>query len=178
MAHAILGSMDLAQTSAPGPTLIRGSEAVLQVLRSEDVRYVFGNPGTTELPLLESLADAGDIRYVLALHEAVAAGMADGYAQATGRPSFVNLVRLVEARTWLDRALAEGSPGPDTRYWLLWSIGLVAAAQGDVAAARAANHEALALCEARSDLREMSRITALYRCTSRPSTLIVALPQT
>jgi benzoylformate decarboxylase len=61
----------------------RGSHAVIDVLRSEGVRYVFGNPGTTELPLLEALAEASDIQYVLALQEATAVGMADGYAQAT-----------------------------------------------------------------------------------------------
>jgi benzoylformate decarboxylase len=75
-------------------SLRRGSDAVVDVLRSEGARYVFGNPGTTELPLLEALADAPDIQYVLALHEATAVGTADGYAQVTGRPSFVNLHTL------------------------------------------------------------------------------------
>src|SRR4051795_13610111 len=68
-----------------------GRDAVLDVLRTEGVRHVFGNPGSTELPLLDALAGADDIGYVLALQEATAVGMADGYAQATGRPAFLNL---------------------------------------------------------------------------------------
>lgn len=68
-----------------------GAEALLEILETEQVRYIFGNPGTTELPLMDALGGDSRFNYVLALHESVAAGMADGYAQATGRPSFVNL---------------------------------------------------------------------------------------
>ena len=50
---------------------------------------MFGNPGSTELPFLEQFPD--DFRYVLGLHEGVAVGIADGYAQASGRPALVNL---------------------------------------------------------------------------------------
>ena len=64
---------------------------LLDVLRSEGVRHVFGNPGSTELPLIDALAEADDLRYVLGLQEATVVGMADGYALATGRPSFANL---------------------------------------------------------------------------------------
>ena len=69
----------------------RGAAIVLEVLRSEGARYVFGNPGTTELPLIDALFDAPDIRYVLALQEASAVAMADGYAQAACRPGVLNL---------------------------------------------------------------------------------------
>lgn len=69
----------------------QGRDVLLDVLRSEGVRHVFGNPGSTELPLLDALADADDLHYVLGLQEATVVGMADGYAQATGRPAFVNL---------------------------------------------------------------------------------------
>ena len=62
----------------------RGAAVLLEVLKSEGARYVFGNPGTTELPLIDALVDAPDIRYVLALQEASAVAMADGYAQAAG----------------------------------------------------------------------------------------------
>jgi benzoylformate decarboxylase len=64
---------------------------MLEVLRTEGVRHIFGNPGSTELPLIDALATADDLHYVLALQEATAVGMADGYAQATGRPAFLNL---------------------------------------------------------------------------------------
>lgn len=60
-----------------------------QVLRTHGIDTVFGNPGSNELPLLRDFPD--DFRYILALHEGSAVGMADGYALATGRPSLVNL---------------------------------------------------------------------------------------
>jgi benzoylformate decarboxylase len=65
--------------------------ALLAILRDEGVRNVFGNPGTTELPLLDALVDAPDLDYVLGLQEASVVAMADGYARATGRPAFVSL---------------------------------------------------------------------------------------
>ncbi|WLG98275.1 thiamine pyrophosphate-binding protein [Pseudomonas sp. FP198] len=69
----------------------RGADLFVEVLRSEGVRHVFGNPGTTELPLLDALSGVHDIHYVLGLQEASVVAMADGYAQASGRPAFVNL---------------------------------------------------------------------------------------
>src|SRR3954467_15278179 len=52
---------------------------------------IFGNPGTTELPLMDALATETDIRYVLGLQEAAIMAMADGYAQASGKLAVVNL---------------------------------------------------------------------------------------
>lgn len=69
----------------------RGADLYVEVLRSEGVRHVFGNPGTTELPLLDALSGVHDIHYVLGLQEASVVAMADGYAQASGRPAFINL---------------------------------------------------------------------------------------
>ncbi len=69
----------------------RGAALLLEVLRSEGVRYIFGNPGTTELPLIDALTETPDIAYILALQEASAVAMADGYAQAARRPAFLNL---------------------------------------------------------------------------------------
>ncbi|TQS45439.1 thiamine pyrophosphate-binding protein [Cryptosporangium phraense] len=66
-------------------------DALLEIVRSEGVRHVFGNPGTTELPFLEALVDAPDLPYVLGLQEGSVVAMADGYARATGRTAFVNL---------------------------------------------------------------------------------------
>ena len=67
------------------------ARALLEILRSEGVDRIFGNPGTTELPLLDALVDAPDLSYVLGLHEGGVVAMADGYARATHRPAFVNL---------------------------------------------------------------------------------------
>jgi benzoylformate decarboxylase len=69
----------------------RGAEVLLEILASEGVEYIFGNPGTTELPLMDALLKTPDIRYILALQEASAVAMADGYAQAARRPAFLNL---------------------------------------------------------------------------------------
>ena len=71
--------------------MVLGRDVLLEVLRTEGVTHVFGNPGSTELPLIDALADADDLHYVLGLQEATVVGMADGYAQATGRPAFLNL---------------------------------------------------------------------------------------
>src|SRR6186713_2094329 len=64
-------------------------EAVLQLLRAFGMTTIFGNPGSTELPLFRDFPQ--DFRYVLGLQEAVVVGMADGYAQATRNAAFVNL---------------------------------------------------------------------------------------
>ena len=63
--------------------------AVLDLLRSFGMTSIFGNPGSTELPLFRDFP--GDFRYILGLQEAVVVGMADGYAQATRNAAFVNL---------------------------------------------------------------------------------------
>ncbi|MYR56400.1 benzoylformate decarboxylase, partial [Streptomyces sp. SID625] len=60
-----------------------------EFLKRQGLTTVFGNPGSNELPFLAGLP-AG-FRYVLGLHEGAVVGMADGYAQATGRPVLVNL---------------------------------------------------------------------------------------
>ncbi len=69
----------------------RGAELLLEILASEGVEYIFGNPGTTELPLMDALLRTPHLKYILALQEASAVAMADGYAQASGRPGFLNL---------------------------------------------------------------------------------------
>ena len=71
----------------PAVTTVR--EATFDMLRRNGMTTVFGNPGSTGLPMLADFPD--DFRYVLGLQEAVAVGMADGYAQAGGRPTVVNL---------------------------------------------------------------------------------------
>jgi benzoylformate decarboxylase len=68
-----------------------GKQAFLELLKQEGVELVFGNPGTTELPLMDGFAREGRIRYILALQEAVAVAIADGYAQASGKLGVVNV---------------------------------------------------------------------------------------
>ncbi|MFZ0384647.1 MAG: benzoylformate decarboxylase [Solirubrobacteraceae bacterium] len=64
-------------------------EATLELLRAHGMTTIFGNPGSTELPMLADFP--ADFRYVLGLQELVVVGIADGYAQATGLPAHVNL---------------------------------------------------------------------------------------
>ena len=68
-----------------------GREIVMETLVAEGVEYLFGNPGTTELPLMDALEDYPSIQYILALQEAIAVSMADAWAQATGRVGVANL---------------------------------------------------------------------------------------
>ena len=68
-----------------------GKRAFLELLKQEGVEILFGNPGTTELPLMDALASENELRYVLALQEAAVVAMADGYAQASGKLTVVNL---------------------------------------------------------------------------------------
>lgn len=69
----------------------RASDVLLDILRDEGITHVFGNPGSTEMPLMDALVDAPDITYVLGLQEATAVGMADGWALTSGKAGFVNL---------------------------------------------------------------------------------------
>ena len=70
---------------------ISGCRAFLNILQQEGVQYIFGNPGSTELPLMDALMGQKEIGYFLALHEGVAISMADGYAIASGKLAAVNV---------------------------------------------------------------------------------------
>ena len=71
--------------------LMTGKEALVRMLIAEGVDHIFGNPGTSETPMMDALQDFPDVRYIQALQEGTAVGMADGYARATGRPAFANI---------------------------------------------------------------------------------------
>ncbi|HSE95651.1 MAG TPA: thiamine pyrophosphate-binding protein [Methylomirabilota bacterium] len=68
-----------------------GKRALLALLREEGVESLFGNPGTTELPLMDGLVVEPGVRYVLGLQEAAVVAMADGYALASGRLAAVSV---------------------------------------------------------------------------------------
>ena len=68
-----------------------GAETLLACLKNEGVKYIFGNPGTTEVAILDALVETPEIEYLLTLHESVAVAMADGYARAGGGVGFVNV---------------------------------------------------------------------------------------
>src|SRR5262245_29090307 len=73
--------------SAESPGTVR--DAAFALFRAFNLTTIFGNPGSTELPMFRDFP--ADFRYVLALQESVAVGMADGFAQATGNAALVNL---------------------------------------------------------------------------------------
>ena len=68
-----------------------GTEAFLQMLVDAGVKYIFGNPGTTELPLNDALVKDQRIKYILGLQEVPVMAMADGYAMASRSLGVVNL---------------------------------------------------------------------------------------
>ncbi|MDP6831823.1 MAG: thiamine pyrophosphate-binding protein [Alphaproteobacteria bacterium] len=70
---------------------ITGRSAFLALLKDEGVTRLFGNPGTTELPIMHAMTEQTDISYVLGLQEAIVVAMADGYARASGQIAAVNV---------------------------------------------------------------------------------------
>ena len=71
--------------------MMTGKDALVRMLKAEGVEYIFGNPGTSETPMMDALQDFPEVGYIQALQEGTAVGMADGYARATGRPAFANI---------------------------------------------------------------------------------------
>ena len=70
---------------------IFGREAFLALLESEGVTHLFGNPGTTELPIMAALPDRPAMTYMMALQEALVVAMADGFSRASGTLSACNV---------------------------------------------------------------------------------------
>lgn len=92
---------------------ISGAHALLQLLRDAGVRRIFGNPGTTELPLLDALAADDRFEYVLGLQEVPVMAMADGFSQASRTLGVVNLhicCGLGNAMGMLYNAWCAGTP--------------------------------------------------------------------
>lgn len=79
----------IAADSADG--LLTGKHAFIQQLIACGVKYMFGNPGTTEQAIIDAIQDYDDISFISGLHETVAMGMAESYARATKTPSVVEL---------------------------------------------------------------------------------------
>ena len=80
--------MDRSHLPAP---VISGNTAFLSLLADEGIEYLFGNPGTTELAIMDALAEQSAIGYVLGLQESIVVAMADGYARASNRLSACNV---------------------------------------------------------------------------------------
>ena len=118
--------------------IMNGKHAFMEMLRAEGVKYIFGNPGTSESAIMASLPGYPDIQYMLVTQEGVGMGMADGYATASGNPAFVNLhieTGLANGVSLLHHAWDGGTP-------LVLTAG---------------NKDVRKLAEGRSDLVEMVR---------------------
>ena len=90
-----------------------GRSAFLQLLADEGVSHLFGNPGTTELPIMEVVPDFPQLKFVLGLQEAVVLGMADGYCRASHSLAAANvhvMPGLGNAMGALYNAKFSGSP--------------------------------------------------------------------
>src|SRR5262245_59673144 len=92
---------------------LRGIDAFLELLHAAGVRYIFGNPGTTELPLYDALVSDDRFLYILGLQEVPVMGMSDGFAMASRSLGVVNLhicCGLGNAMGMLYNAFREGTP--------------------------------------------------------------------
>jgi len=87
--------------------------AVMEQFLAEGVKYVFGNPGSTELAFMDALQDYPELQYILGLHETVPLAMADGFGRATCRPAVVNVhiaPGLANAMSMIYNARKSGAP--------------------------------------------------------------------
>src|SRR5262249_26333448 len=90
-----------------------GVEAFLSLLASAGVKYIFGNPGTTELPLNDALSKDPRFQYIFGLQEVPVVAMADGFAMASGSLGVVNVhicCGVGNAMGMLYNAYCEGTP--------------------------------------------------------------------
>ncbi len=95
------------------PSMTTGRAAFLQLLVDEGVTHLFGNPGTTELAIMEAVPDFPQLQFVLGLQESVVMAMADGYCRASGRLAAANvhvMPGLGNAMGALYNAKFSGSP--------------------------------------------------------------------
>ncbi|HEX4984988.1 MAG TPA: thiamine pyrophosphate-dependent enzyme [Burkholderiales bacterium] len=76
---------------APSRPVVSGRMAFMKLLAQEGITRLFGNPGTTELAIMEAISQQTAIGYVLGLQESVVVGMADGYARASNRLAAANV---------------------------------------------------------------------------------------
>jgi benzoylformate decarboxylase len=115
-----------------------GKQAILETLKSEGVEYIFGNPGTSEGPLIDLLGDYPNFKYIMALQESVAMGMAESFSRSTNTPSFVSL--------HVDSGLANGI-----------ALMLDALNTGTPMVITSANYDSRKVNETKTDLAELVR---------------------
>ena len=70
---------------------ITGRSAFLALLKDEGITHLFGNPGTTELPIMDALSEHPDLNYLMSMQESLVVYMAEGYSRASGKLSACNV---------------------------------------------------------------------------------------
>jgi len=118
--------------------MMTGKRALLEMLKAEGVEYIFGNPGTSEGPIIDLLGDYPQFKYILTLQESVAVGMGEAYARATQKVSFVSL--------HVDSGLANGI-----------ALMLDAYNTGTPMVVTSANYDARKVNETKTELAELVR---------------------
>src|ERR1700709_138470 len=81
----------MSKNGKTGVNRITGRSAFLALLKEEGITHLFGNPGTTELPIMHALKEHPDLTYVMAMQESLVVAIADGCSRASGRPVPCNL---------------------------------------------------------------------------------------
>lgn len=117
---------------------ITGKHALLKMFQAEGVEYMFGNPGTSEAPMMAVMNQYPQIEYVLVLQEGVAVGLAEGYARSTGKVPLVSL--------HIDNGMANGL-----------SLMIDQLSSGTPMVMTAGNKDIRKLGPGRSDLADMAR---------------------
>jgi benzoylformate decarboxylase len=120
------------------PQEMTGKQALLEMLKAEGVDFIFGNPGTSEGPIIDLLGDYPELRYILTLQESVAMGMGEAYARARNKAAFVSL--------HVDSGLANGI-----------ALMLDAYNTGTPMVVTSANYDARKINETKTDLAELVR---------------------
>jgi benzoylformate decarboxylase len=75
----------MSKNGKTGVNRITGRSAFLALLKDEGITHLFGNPGTTELPIMHALNEHPDLTYVMAMQESLVVAIADGFSRASGR---------------------------------------------------------------------------------------------
>ncbi|HAM58016.1 MAG TPA: acetolactate synthase [Candidatus Rokubacteria bacterium] len=160
-----------------------GGEWVVEALRAEGVRHVFGIPGVHNLAIYDALLRQQDIAHILARHEQGAAFMADGYARASGRPGVVVVTTGPGATNTLT-PLVEASAGSQPVLVLMSDIplGLIGRGLGalhevpnQIDCFRPVARLAETIREGRAIPEAVQRAFALFR-TERPGPVALSLP--
>ena len=90
-----------------------GKAALMECLKAEGITNVYGNPGTSEGPIMEEIVRHKELRYLLTLQEGVATGMADGDARVNNKASFLSLhidSGLLNGFSLMNDAYVTGTP--------------------------------------------------------------------